>query len=188
MPVDIPVVTGYYRYTDIWFEWCVRSFFFQDCHLGATADAHLLGIKPCPTSTIGHRSKQSYVHNNTIWWLVKTDLCSSFQAHDALVHPDHPLHVDGIKGVQMYMGMPSNIFSSGRSNCGKLRHFPNWRSTSLVFISPSWLSSILASCDEIDERNRTTALLWLSLDGIQPRNCLPGRIPWWRVSAQCDQG
>lgn len=21
MPKDVPVVTGYYRYTDIWFEW-----------------------------------------------------------------------------------------------------------------------------------------------------------------------
>lgn len=22
---DVPMVTGYYRYTDIWFEWCVEN-------------------------------------------------------------------------------------------------------------------------------------------------------------------
>ncbi|KAF8897628.1 hypothetical protein BD779DRAFT_1491863 [Infundibulicybe gibba] len=68
MPPDAPVITGYYRYTDIWFQ--------------------------CPRASLN-------------------------QAHDSLVHPDHPLHVDGVDGVQMYLGyFPSGearlLFSSAQ--------------------------------------------------------------------------
>ncbi|TFK43450.1 hypothetical protein BDQ12DRAFT_675007 [Crucibulum laeve] len=63
MAIDAPVVTGYYRYTDIWFEWA--------------------SALPNPDD--------------------RAPLKAIF-AHDALVHSDHPLHVDGIVGVQMYIG------------------------------------------------------------------------------------
>lgn len=63
MPSEVPVVTGYYRYTDIWFEW------------------------PQALPDIEDRAP------------VKAIL-----AHDSLVHPDHPLHVEGVKGVRMYIG------------------------------------------------------------------------------------
>jgi len=60
MARDTPVITGYYRYTDIWFEW--------------------------------HQA------------LDDSRALKAILAHDCLVHPDHPLHVEGIDGVQMYMG------------------------------------------------------------------------------------
>ncbi|KAF8974470.1 hypothetical protein BDZ97DRAFT_25748 [Flammula alnicola] len=63
MPAETPVVTGYYRYTDIWFEW----------HQALPDPEDRAPVK-------------------------------AILAHDALVHPDHPLQVEGIKGVQMYMG------------------------------------------------------------------------------------
>ncbi|KDR83650.1 hypothetical protein GALMADRAFT_86044 [Galerina marginata CBS 339.88] len=63
MSGDVPVVTGYYRYTDIWFEW--------------------------------HQALPDVEDRAPV---------KSALSHDALVHPDHPLHVEGIKGVQMYMG------------------------------------------------------------------------------------
>ncbi|KAF9485268.1 hypothetical protein BDN70DRAFT_871278 [Pholiota conissans] len=70
MPAEVPVITGYYRYTDIWYEWAAA--------LPDPADR-------APVKAIF--------------------------AHDALVHPDHPLHVDGVKGVQMYIG----TFDSGEA-------------------------------------------------------------------------
>lgn len=57
-------VTGYYRYTDIWFDWAPRLPNPED---GAALKAIL--------------------------------------AHDAIVHPEHPLHVEGVKGVQLYIGI-----------------------------------------------------------------------------------
>ncbi|KAJ3512539.1 hypothetical protein NLJ89_g3465 [Agrocybe chaxingu] len=59
---DVPVVTGYYRYTDIWFEW---SKVLPD------EDAQVL---------------------------------KAILAHDCIVDHEHPLHIEGIKGVQLYMG------------------------------------------------------------------------------------
>ncbi|KAJ3506438.1 hypothetical protein NMY22_g17250 [Coprinellus aureogranulatus] len=56
-------VTGYYRYTDIWFDWAARLPNPED---GAALKAIL--------------------------------------AHDAIVHPEHPLHVEGVNGVQLYIG------------------------------------------------------------------------------------
>ncbi|PFH52807.1 hypothetical protein AMATHDRAFT_73933 [Amanita thiersii Skay4041] len=58
-----PVLTGYYRYTDIWFDWS----------------------KVLPNQ--GDR------------FPLKAAL-----AHDSIVHPDHPLHVDGVTGVRLYIG------------------------------------------------------------------------------------
>ncbi|KAN0097512.1 hypothetical protein V8E55_001958 [Tylopilus felleus] len=73
-----PVITGYYRYTDIFFEW-----------------HHVL---PDPRD----RSPLKAV-----------------LAQDALVHPDHPLHKDGVEGVELYMGTLQNfetrlLFSSAQ--------------------------------------------------------------------------
>ncbi|KAH9482738.1 Good for full DBP5 activity protein 2 [Psilocybe cubensis] len=63
MPTSIPVVTGYYRYTDIWFEW--------------------------------HQALPDIDDRAPV---------KAILSHDALVHPEHPLHVEGINGIQMYIG------------------------------------------------------------------------------------
>ncbi|KAF8076494.1 hypothetical protein FPV67DRAFT_1618269 [Lyophyllum atratum] len=63
MARDTPIITGYYRYTDIWFEWSQA--------LPNPEDARPL---------------------------------KAILAHDSITHPDHPLHVEGVEGVQMYMG------------------------------------------------------------------------------------
>ncbi|KAF9446955.1 hypothetical protein P691DRAFT_803252 [Macrolepiota fuliginosa MF-IS2] len=70
MPADSETVTGYYRYTDIWFEW----------------------YKVIPDADDGAALK-------------------GILAHDSLVHPDHPLHVEGITGIQLYHG----TFESGET-------------------------------------------------------------------------
>ncbi|KAF8663461.1 hypothetical protein AX16_001031 [Volvariella volvacea WC 439] len=57
------VITGYYRYTDIWFEW----------------------HKVLPNPEDGRHLK-------------------AILSHDALVHPDHPLHIEGVEGVELFMG------------------------------------------------------------------------------------
>ncbi|KAL1747721.1 hypothetical protein HDZ31DRAFT_80283 [Schizophyllum fasciatum] len=69
MAKDDAVVTGFYRYTDIWFNW--------------------------PDALTEEQKK-----------VVKAVL-----AHDALVDDNHPLHVDGVQGVQLYLG----TFPSGQS-------------------------------------------------------------------------
>ncbi|EAU84866.2 hypothetical protein CC1G_00385 [Coprinopsis cinerea okayama7 len=63
-------LTGYYRYTDIWFDW---------------------------PSTLPNPED--------------TDAVKAILAHDALVHPDHPLHVEGVDGAQLYIG----TFESGEA-------------------------------------------------------------------------
>ncbi|KAK0242647.1 hypothetical protein EDD85DRAFT_297073 [Armillaria nabsnona] len=65
---------GYYRYTDIWFQWAEQD------------------------STYGPQLKAMF-------------------AHDSLVSPDHPFHIEGVKGVQLFMGQLLNgesriLFSS----------------------------------------------------------------------------
>ncbi|KAF5333090.1 hypothetical protein D9611_002437 [Ephemerocybe angulata] len=57
-------LTGYYRYTDIWFDW------------------------------------SSQVPNPEDGVVLKAML-----AHDALCHPEHPLHIDGVEGAQLYIGI-----------------------------------------------------------------------------------
>ncbi|KAF8639685.1 hypothetical protein AX17_000949 [Amanita inopinata Kibby_2008] len=59
----MPVLTGYYRYTDIWFEWPK--------------------VLPNPEDKFPLKA---------------------ILAHDSLIHPDNPLHVDNVNGVQMYLG------------------------------------------------------------------------------------
>ncbi|KAG6873754.1 hypothetical protein C0995_011573 [Termitomyces sp. Mi166 len=63
MVKDTPIITGYYRYTDIWFEW-------------SSALPNQEDVRPL----------------------------KAILAHDSITHPDHPLHVEGVKGVQMYLG------------------------------------------------------------------------------------
>ncbi|PBK72698.1 hypothetical protein ARMSODRAFT_953098 [Armillaria solidipes] len=73
MPPEV-LTGGYYRYTDIWFQWAEQD------------------------STYGPQLKAVF-------------------AHDSLVSPDHPFHIEGINGVQLYMGQLLNgesriLFSS----------------------------------------------------------------------------
>ncbi|KXN89673.1 hypothetical protein AN958_05540 [Leucoagaricus sp. SymC.cos] len=70
MAGDNEVVIGYYRYTDIWFDWYKA---IPDADDAAALKAML--------------------------------------AHDSLTAPDHPLHIDGINGIQLYHG----TFESGES-------------------------------------------------------------------------
>jgi hypothetical protein len=78
MAVNTPVITGYYRYTDIWYEWPQAL--------------------PDPDD----------------YAPLKASI-----AHDALVHPDHPLRKEGVDGIEMYMGTLQNgesrlLFSSAQ--------------------------------------------------------------------------
>ncbi|TFK75817.1 hypothetical protein BDN72DRAFT_785842 [Pluteus cervinus] len=59
----VPVITGYYRYTDIWFDW--------------------------------HKALPNPEDSNPL---------KAALSHDSITHPDHPLHVEGVEGVQLYMG------------------------------------------------------------------------------------
>ncbi|KAK0498666.1 hypothetical protein EDD18DRAFT_1158624 [Armillaria luteobubalina] len=73
MPPEV-LTEGYYRYTDIWFDWAEQD------------------------STYGPQLKAIF-------------------AHDSLVSPDHPFHIEGVNGVQLYMGQLRNgesriLFSS----------------------------------------------------------------------------
>ncbi|KAF8138415.1 hypothetical protein EV363DRAFT_1313880 [Boletus edulis] len=73
-----PVITGYYRYTDVFFEW------------------HQALPDPLDRSPL-----------------------KAVLSQDALVHPDHPLHKDGVEGVQLYIGTLQNfetrlLFSSAQ--------------------------------------------------------------------------
>lgn len=70
MAGDSPIITGFYRYTDIWFEW-------------SSALPNPDDVRPLKASL----------------------------AHDSLVHLQHPLHVDGVDGVQLYLG----TFPTGES-------------------------------------------------------------------------
>ncbi|KAF7355400.1 putative nucleolar protein C2C4.08 [Mycena sanguinolenta] len=62
MPVETPIVTGYYRYTDIWFHWAEV---LPEC------DA---------------------------------DPLKAVLAHDAIVHKENPLHIEGVDGVSLFIG------------------------------------------------------------------------------------
>ncbi|KAI9574729.1 hypothetical protein HD554DRAFT_2010921 [Boletus coccyginus] len=73
-----PVITGYYRYTDIFFEW--------------------------------HQALSDPLDRGPLKALL---------AQDAIVHPDHPLHKDGVQGVELYVGTLQNfetrlLFSSAQ--------------------------------------------------------------------------
>ncbi|KAF9057652.1 hypothetical protein BJ165DRAFT_1422208 [Panaeolus papilionaceus] len=70
MRPDTPVITGYYRYTDIWYEW----------HQALPNQEDAKPLK-------------------------------AILAHDSLVHPEHPLHIEGVNGVQLYLG----IFHTGEA-------------------------------------------------------------------------
>ncbi|KIK56393.1 hypothetical protein GYMLUDRAFT_47164 [Collybiopsis luxurians FD-317 M1] len=60
--MDMPFVTGFWRYTDIFFQW---------------------------PSVCNEEDR---------------DVLKAISAHDALVNEQHPLHIDGVEGVQLYIG------------------------------------------------------------------------------------
>ncbi|KAF9247299.1 hypothetical protein BU15DRAFT_38431 [Melanogaster broomeanus] len=73
-----PVITGYYRYTDIFFEW--------------------------------HQALPDPADRNPL---------KAALAQDAIVHPEHPLHKEGVDGAELYMGTLQNfetrlLFSSAQ--------------------------------------------------------------------------
>ncbi|TRM67718.1 hypothetical protein BD626DRAFT_449731 [Schizophyllum amplum] len=86
MAKEDAVVTGYYRYTDIWFHW---------------PDVLPEDQKRVIKATLG---EATVLWNDLI-------LAHSLIAHDALVDDNHPLHVQGVKGVQLYHG----TFQNGQS-------------------------------------------------------------------------
>ncbi|KAH0839875.1 hypothetical protein J3R83DRAFT_826 [Lanmaoa asiatica] len=91
-----PVITGYYRYTDIFFEWYAPS-------SSSSSPSSL-------TTAHRHQALPDPLDRNPL---------KAILAQDALVHPDHPLHRDGIQGVELYMGTLQNfetrlLFSSAQ--------------------------------------------------------------------------
>ena len=79
--MDVPVITGYYRYTDIWFDWYVYSICAHDVEL----EFH----------TIRHQALSVDDDRGPL---------KAVLAHDALVHPDNPLRKPGVNGIELYHG------------------------------------------------------------------------------------
>ena len=73
------VLQGYYRYTDIWFEW--------------------YGLVKCHWSFRSGCCRHQALPNKDDGSPLKTVL-----AHDSLVHPDHPLRNGDPRGIELYMG------------------------------------------------------------------------------------
>ena len=91
-----PVITGYYRYTDIYFEWCASQ----------------------PSSSSSSTLTAAYRHQALPDPLDRSPL-KAVLAQDALVHPEHPLHKDGVEGAELYLGTLQNfetrlLFSSAQ--------------------------------------------------------------------------
>ncbi|KAI6163017.1 hypothetical protein EDD17DRAFT_1693935 [Pisolithus thermaeus] len=80
-----PVVTGYYRYTDIFFEW------------------HQALPNPEDRSPL-----------------------KAILAQDAFVHPDHPLHKEGVEGAELYLGTLQNFESRLLFSSAQVEYIRYW--------------------------------------------------------------
>ncbi|KAG6336841.1 hypothetical protein ID866_2237 [Astraeus odoratus] len=80
-----PVVTGYYRYTDIVFEW------------------HQVLPNPEDRSPL-----------------------RALVSQDALVHPDHPLHGEGVEGAELYLGTLQNFESRLLFSSAQVEYLRYW--------------------------------------------------------------
>lgn len=76
------VKKGYFRYIDILFEWCKYMNPWQVCVVLSTTQL----------ARLGHF--QADMQKNAVKALLKGE---------ALTHPDHPLHVSGNDGVELYL-------------------------------------------------------------------------------------
>jgi hypothetical protein len=84
---DFKTIHGFYRYTDVWFEWYVRVWAFMDRTLLTCRDF-----------------RHQVLPNREDGFAVKAIL-----AHDAIVHPDHPLRIAGKPGIELTIGEFVNI-------------------------------------------------------------------------------
>ncbi|KAI6034344.1 hypothetical protein BKA83DRAFT_4188596 [Pisolithus microcarpus] len=85
MSMVSPVVTGYYRYTDIFFEW------------------HQALPNPEDRSPL-----------------------KALLAQDAFVHPDHPLHKEGVEGAELYLGTLQNFESRLLLSSAQVEYMRYW--------------------------------------------------------------
>ena len=89
------IIHGFYRYTDIWFEWYgVRTWAFR-----------------CTIINLVWFRRNKVLPNKADGYAVKAIL-----AHDALVHPDHPLRIAGKPGIELSIGEVSRYVGSVRHN------------------------------------------------------------------------
>jgi hypothetical protein len=80
--MDTPVITGYYRYTDIWFDW-YEPFF------------GLITSNSTPSTLPRHLALPVEDDRKPL---------KAVLAHDALVHPDNPLRKPGVNGIELHHG------------------------------------------------------------------------------------
>lgn len=110
-------------------------------------------------------------------------------AHDSLVHPDNPLHEEGVDGIRMYMGQFSLVcpWSPLASFIDltfphQYRHLNQWRVSTAFLLSSGRIREILASCYGPYEDSDTLALLGLSLYCLRLAYCLSGLFQGRRCS------
>ena len=84
---DFKTIHGFYRYTDIWFEWYGLVVFIM-----VVIDV---------LDFIRIDCRHQVLPNKEDGFAVKAIL-----AHDALTHPDHPLRIAGKQGIELFIGEP----------------------------------------------------------------------------------
>jgi hypothetical protein len=85
---DFKTVHGFYRYTDIWFEW-------YGWRLWEFRGRDVLTCRDC---------RNQVLPNKEDGFAVKAIL-----AHDAITHPDHPLRIAGKQGIELFIGELAHI-------------------------------------------------------------------------------
>jgi len=98
MSAQKDIVTGYYRWTDIWFEWYV--FCRRHDHCSQTT-----GARFCQILTMRRLSRPFSVLD--LLYDVPYLALIVLSAHDAITHEDHPLRIEGVNGARMFMGRAS---------------------------------------------------------------------------------
>jgi hypothetical protein len=88
---DFKTIHGFYRYTDIWFEWC-------SVVVSAFMDGTVLTCRD---------RRHQVLPNREDGFAVKAIL-----AHDAIVHPDHPLRIAGKPGIELTIGELVNVLTT----------------------------------------------------------------------------
>jgi hypothetical protein len=108
-------------------------------------------------------------------------------AHDALVHPDHPLR-NGKHGIEMYMG--DYLYQCMVSRLVEVvcRNTSEFRNKVTVFISPSGVHTGLAFCHEVDQDTDTSPILGLSFDRVKLEECVTYLFLKWRRTSELSQG
>ena len=89
---DLKTIHGFYRYTDIWFEWYGWRLWSE-----FTLERVL--------TLSGLDCRNQVLPNKEDGFAVKAIL-----AHDSITHPDHPLRIAGKQGIELFIGEARHIY------------------------------------------------------------------------------